>query len=102
MLAFQSIQETHKLQSASFSFGRRPPAVVIGRIAVHRMEMERGIAAEPLRCVFNDKMRTLNSVVGGDVTAGRNGGWTAPGKPGFFDIGFELGHADRGRAVVSN
>ena len=78
------------------------PAIVIRRIAVHGVDMQGGIAAEGLRCVFDDEVRALNAIIGGDVFSGGGGGWAAPGEPRFVDIGFYFGHAGGGGAFVNN
>src|SRR5438105_9153476 len=58
------------------SFRREPPPVVIRRIAVHGVDMQGGIAAQALRSVLDDKLRTLNPVIGRNVSARSNGCWT--------------------------
>ena len=66
------------------------------------MDMQGRVATEGLRCVFDDEVRALNSIVSGDIFSGRGSGWTTPGKPGFVDIGFQFSHAGGGCALMNN
>ena len=62
-------EESHQRRPVSFSFRRQLPAVVVRRIAVNGMDVHGWIAAQLLRRVLDDEIRSLNSVVGCDVAS---------------------------------
>src|SRR5262249_47473854 len=85
-----------------FSFGEELFAVVVGGIAVHSVDVQGRIAAEALGSVLDDKMWSLNAVIGGNVAAGLRGNRATPGEPGLVEIAFELRHAGGGGTFVND
>ncbi len=62
-----------------YSFGSDLPSVIVGRIAVNRMNVI--VRLIILRRIFNDQMRSLDAVVRCDVIPRLEIGWSAPGEP---------------------
>src|SRR6185369_569233 len=60
-------------------------AVIVGRVAIHRVNVHRDITTQPLRGVLDDHRRSLDSKV---ALAGFQG--SAPGKPGVREVGLDL------------
>src|SRR5271163_787248 len=83
----QETEESRQLLRSSASLLHKPSSVVVRGIAVHGVDMLAGIPPKGLWRILDDKMRTLDAVIGRNVFARSHRSRSAPGEPGLVDIG---------------